>query len=183
MIIIISIAILLLLFAGWYMGQMDYDKIVDVNLVIINSQKNTIMANTKIQVAQNLAAILGLVDTVTGQPVAAEFSDVSFSSDNTEVMTTEQNAENANEQDITGVAAGTANLLVTATAAYNDSNNEPQTKTLTAAIPVTVAAAADGVALNVTFGVATPAPAPAATEATAPAATPEAEGTTEQAAS
>lgn len=116
------------------------------------------MSNAKIQVAQNLAAILGLVDTVTNQPVTATFTDVSWSSDNEAVFTTEQNATDTNEQDITGVSAGTANLIVTAVASYTDSNGDAQTPTLTSTIPVTVTGTPDGVELNVTFGAATAQP-------------------------
>jgi len=139
-------------------------------LVILNLKTRTIMSQAKIQVSQNLAAIMGLVDVVTKLPVVAVFTNVSWSSDNTAVMTTEQNAENANEQDITGVAAGAANLLVSATAAYTDSNGDAQSMALTATIPVSVAPIPDGVELSVTFGAATVAQTVAAPVADAPVA-------------
>ena len=120
------------------------------------------MTNAKLQVAQHLAATLELVDTVTGSPITgATFSGVSISSDNTAIMEVVTNADNPEEQDIVGMAAGEANLSVTAIADFTDSNNEPASETVSAVIPVTVESTADGVALVVNFGPATLPPAAA----------------------
>ena len=103
---------------------------------------------------QAVTGTLGLVDSVTGQPVSAIFTAENFSSDTPAVFTAVQDTTNPNQVDVTAVAAGSGNLLVAATAAYTDSTGAAQTKPLPLSIPVTITAVvtADAVALVVNFG-------------------------------
>lgn len=101
---------------------------------------------------QQVAGTLGLLDTVTNNPVTATFANITAASDNTAAFTVTSDA--SGNVNVVGVAAGTGNVTVTADASYTDSTGTAQTKTLSFTTDVTVTAiiTADGVALTVTFG-------------------------------
>jgi hypothetical protein len=129
-------------------------------LVLIQTFNNQKILTMSLSLASNQTGpvVLGLVDSVTGQPVTATFANSSYSIDNTSVATVDANGN------ISGVAAGTFNLSVTTAATYTDSTGTLQsgiTETGTFPGTVTAVVTADGVALVATLGTLTTQPAPA----------------------
>lgn len=99
--------------------------------------------------------VLSLIDSDNGNAVAASFSNVSFSSSDTGVFTTEQDTSNPNQTTDRAVSAGNASLNISATVSYTDANTgQPVTKDLTLVVPVTVTAivAGENVELVLTQG-------------------------------
>jgi len=128
-----------------------------VHLVLYQSQIKSqllIMALT-ISSNQKVAGILGLVDQVTNGPVVGSFSEITATSDTPAAFTASVDA--SNNVVVTGVAAGSGTLTVSALCAYTDSTGAPQSQSLSVQIPVTIAALqADAVSLVVNFGTPTP---------------------------
>lgn len=113
-----------------------------------------------LNVGQSSTDVLGLIDTDKNVPVVATFANVSFTSSDPTIFTTTQDPSNPNQSVDTAVAAGTANLVVTADASYTDANTgQAVTKTgLSVTVPMTVTAvvAGENVALTITQGTPTP---------------------------
>lgn len=101
---------------------------------------------------QKVLGTLGLVDQITSAPVTGTFSGTGAISDNAAAFTASVDADG--DVVVTGVAAGTGNLVVTSTAAFTDSTGTAQSQSLSVTIGVTITAivTADAVALTVTFG-------------------------------
>lgn len=129
-----------------------------VKLILLNSSNNQIMAIT-LNANQFSIDTLGLVDSDTGNAVAATFANVSFVSSDPTIFTSTQDPANPNTTKDVAVAAGSASLNVTADASYTDSvSGLAVTKAgLIISVPVTVAAvvAGENVALTITQGIPT----------------------------
>jgi len=119
----------------------------------INNNQFIIMA---LQLNANQFSIetLQLIDSDTGLPVAATFSNVVFTSSDPNVFTTTPVPGNPAQTRDDAVGAGTATLNVTADVTYTDSvSNQPVTKSLISNVPVVVTkAAAENVALQIVVG-------------------------------
>jgi hypothetical protein len=118
---------------------------------IFNNKKIKIMSLSIVS-NQKVAGVLGLIDSVTNNPVTATFSNVTAVSDTPAAFTA--SVDSSNNIDVVGVAAGTGNVTISATVAYTDSTGAAQSTTLTLVVAVTITAVvtADGVALTVTWG-------------------------------
>jgi len=119
---------------------------------IINNSKFIIMSVT-LDSSQKVDGVLALIDDTTLQPVPATFSGSTAVSDNAAVCTAAIN-DDGSGLEVTAVAAGTANVVVTATAAFTNSLGQPASGSVSSTISVTVTAVvvADGVHLEITFG-------------------------------
>ncbi len=96
-----------------------------------------------------------LIDSDTQGQVLASFANAAFSGDNDAAFTVAPDSSDPNTVKVTGVAAGTGKVNVTADATYTDANTGQQvTKTVSASVDVTVTAVAAGenVELQVNFG-------------------------------
>ena len=111
----------------------------------------------QLNVNELLVGTLGLVDHATQQPIAATFANVSVSSSDTSIFTT--NLDASGNVDVDGVAVGTGTLSISADATYVDPATQATvtfTKILT--VSVTVSPANTATDLVVNFG--TPQPIP-----------------------
>lgn len=98
---------------------------------------------------------ISLIDSDTGNAVAATFANQSFSSSDPSVFTSVQDSSDPNSTRDTAVGAGSASLNISAEATYTDGNTgQSVTKTLTLVVDVTVVAivAGENVALVLTQG-------------------------------
>jgi hypothetical protein len=124
-----------------------------VHLVLTTNINNSKFIIMSLSIASNQTTLgtVALLDSVTQQPVTATFTNIAASSDDDAAFTTSLDA--SNNVVITGVAEGTGNLTVSATASYTDSNGNPQTADLSVVISVTITAVvtADAVELTVNF--------------------------------
>ena len=129
----------------------------NVKLVLTTSFNNStfIIMSLNLNANQFSLDALGLIDTDTNLPVAATFANNTFTSDNSAVFTTTQDAANPNQTKDVAVAPGVANLLATSDVTYTDSvTNQPVTKSLKVSVVMTVAAivAGENVALVINQG-------------------------------
>jgi hypothetical protein len=126
-----------------------------VHLVLksnINNSTYLLMAQT-LAANQKVAAQFGLVDQTTLLPVTGSFSGQSGTSDNTAVATV--SVDSNGNLVVTAVAAGSCNVVGSATAAYTDSTGASQSKALSTqpiAVTVTAVVVADQVSLVLNFG-------------------------------
>lgn len=126
----------------------------NVHLVLItniNQTKSILMALT-LATNQSSTGTLGLIDSVTQQPVTATFDTQTYVSSDATVFTAAQGGD-PNTVVITPVAAGSATLNISANATYTDSTGAAQVSPETASISVTVTSVvtADAVTLVVNF--------------------------------
>lgn len=109
---------------------------------------------------------LQLIDSDSGAVVQATFANQSFSSDNTDVLTSVQSTTDPNSTVDTAIAGGSANVTATADATFTDKNTgEPVTKTLSVVVPYTVTAVVAGENVALTLVQGTPQPVPPAAPA------------------
>jgi cell fate (sporulation/competence/biofilm development) regulator YmcA (YheA/YmcA/DUF963 family) len=125
-----------------------------VHLVLtqnINQTKSILMALT-LATNQTSTGTLGLIDSVTQQPVTATFDTQTYVSSDVTIFTAAAGTD-PNTVVITPVAAGSATLNVSANASYTDSAGNAQVSPETASVSVTVTAVvtADAVTLVVNF--------------------------------
>lgn len=121
------------------------------------SENNSIFLIMAIQlnVGQFSLDTLSLIDSDTGNAVAATFANNSFTSSDSNVFTSTVDGTDPNSTRDQAVNAGSATLNVSSDVTYTDANtNQSVTKTLTLAVPVTVVAvvAGENVALVMTQG-------------------------------
>lgn len=101
---------------------------------------------------QLVSGVLSLIDSVTSAAVPATFDTVTAVSDNPAVAAASVNADGS--VSITGVAAGSANVTISANASFTNSLGAATSGSVSSVVAVTVdaVATADGVSLVVTFG-------------------------------
>jgi hypothetical protein len=123
-----------------------------VKFLLINTKTNLPIMALEIAANQFSVGALSLVDTTTNAQVTGVFSAVTAVSDNTAVANATVNADGT--VTVTGVSAGTANVTVSATAAFTNSLGVATSSPVSLVIGVTIdaVAVADSVALVVTFG-------------------------------
>jgi hypothetical protein len=117
-----------------------------------------IIMAAQLNVNEMLVGTLGLIDHATQQPIPATFGNVSVSSSDTSIFTT--NLDNNGNVDVDGIAVGTGTLTISADATYTDPATQATvtfTKILT--VSVTVSPANTPTDLVISFG--TPQPIPA----------------------
>lgn len=120
-------------------------------LALATTNLNNIIMNTTLTLGLNATSTIILVDNKTLLPVTATFTEQTASSDNTSVATFVIDPSTPTQVDATPVAAGTGNIILSATASYTDSNTgQPVTQTFTATYPFTVVVAAEGLTLSLT---------------------------------
>ena len=131
--------------------ERNHYRLVLTTTHLLNKSKFQIMSLSLVS-NQKVAGTLGLIDSVTNNPVTATFANVTATSDTPAAFTA--SVDSSNNIDVVGVAAGTGILTVSALTAYTDSTGAAQSVTLTTTVDVTITAVitADGVALTVTFG-------------------------------
>lgn len=117
----------------------------------INNSKFSAMSLT-IVANQLVSGTLGLLDTVTNNPVTSSFANSVATSDTPGAFTAA--IDGAGNVVVTGVAAGAGTLTVSADCSYVDSTGANQTKNLSTTIDVTISEVitADSVQLVVSFG-------------------------------
>jgi hypothetical protein len=121
------------------------------------NNNNSILQIMAIQlnVGQFSLDTLSLIDSDSGNAVAATFANNQFNSSDPNVFTSTVDPSNPNQTRDQAVAAGSASLNVSSDVSYTDANTgNPVTKTLTLSVPVSVAAvtAGENVALVMTQG-------------------------------
>ncbi len=129
-------------------------KVQLVLTTLINNSNLRIMSLT-LNSKQFSLGTLALIDSDTQGQVLASFANAAFSGDNDAAFTVAPDSSDPNTVKVTGVAAGTGKVNVTADATYTDANTGQQvTKTVSASVDVTVTAVAAGenVELQVNFG-------------------------------
>lgn len=145
-----------LFFKGrWYKRHRKHHRepFLALTSVIINNQTiNGIIMSLNLTLGQpGATGVLGLIDHVTGQPIAdAVFSSQFWKGENDAIFTV-TSAADGNSADIEPVAFGSGTLLVNTTATYTNSLGVKVTETKSALIGVTVAAVANSTDLVVNF--------------------------------
>ena len=121
----------------------------------INNSKFEIMS-LSIVANEKVIGSLGLIDSVTNEPVSATFQNTTATSGNTASYNASVNADGSIE--VTGVAEGSGDLVVTSLADFTDSLGHPQSVEKSVTIPVSISAVqtANGTNLVVNFGTPTP---------------------------
>lgn len=121
-------------------------------LTISNQKSKFLIMALEFAANQLVSGVLSLIDSVTSAAVPATFDTVTAVSDNPAVAAASVNADGS--VSITGVAAGSANVTISANASFTNSLGAATSGSVSSVVAVTVdaVATADGVSLVVTFG-------------------------------